>query len=261
MQDDWGASYPYEGNAMDSLRVGGPKAPSGYGSSRVRRRVRMLILTCFILPKVGSFEPALATDAAEIASSGNGAGAPACSACHGQSGEGRPDAGYPRLAGLNADYLLQQLNDFASGARASDIMHPVAKALSEDERKAMAAFYASAAAKKAPAGQKPDQKLRTAGAALAERGLWAKGIPACGQCHGPDGQGVGNTFPRLAGQSSAYIIAQLTSWKDGKRTNDPLHLMTGIASKLDDQQIAAVADYYAALEPQEPTAETKGAKP
>nr|HEV8008892.1 hypothetical protein [Bradyrhizobium sp.] len=35
--------------------------------------------------------------------------------------------------------------------------------------------------------------------------------------------------------------SQLKGWKDGKRTNDPLHLMTGIASKLNDDQVAAVA--------------------
>lgn len=218
-------------------------------------------LTCIVLLTVASLEPVFAADANTIAASGNGAGAPACSACHGQSGEGRPDAGFPRIAGLSAGYLLHQLNDFASGARASDIMQPVAKALSEDERQAMAAFYASASASKAPGEEKPDQKAQAAGAALAERGLWTKGLPACAQCHGPNGQGVGDTFPRLAGQSSAYIVAQLTAWKNGQRNNDPLHLMTGIASKLDDKQIAAVAAYYAALDPRTPTAETKGSTP
>ncbi len=84
-------------------------------------------------------------------------------------------------------------------------------------------------------------------------GLWpiaATGRRHCrvvAQCHGAAGQGVGKTFPRLAGQSAEYIMGQLKAWKDGKRTDDPLHLMTGIASKLDDDQVVAVAAYYASL--------------
>lgn len=223
-----------------------------------RRGLLAVALACIALLTAASPGAVIAADANTIATSGNDAGAPACSACHGQSGEGRPDAGYPRLAGLSAGYLLHQLNDFASGARASDIMHPVAKALTEDERKAMATFYASATTNKAPGDKTTDQKVEAAGAALAERGLWGKSLPACAQCHGPKGQGVGDAFPRLAGQSSAYIVGQLTAWKTGRRNNDPLHLMTGIASKLDDMQIAAVAAYYAALDPSPATAEPKG---
>ena len=66
------------------------------------------------------------------------------------------------------------------------------------------------------------------------------------QCHGAAGQGVGETFPKLAGQSAEYIANQLKAWKDGKRSNDPLHLMTGISSKLNDFQAGcSVAAYYA----------------
>ena len=72
---------------------------------------------------------------------------------------------------------------------------------------------------------------------------------------------MGGTFPRLAGQSASYIEAQLKAWKSGKRTNDPLHLMTGIASKLDDKQIAAVAAHYAGLELRPTAAEARGSTP
>lgn len=209
-------------------------------------------LGCFVAGVLMASPPlastAFAADAQTIAASGNGAGAPACSACHGQAGEGRPDAGYPRLAGLDARYLLHQLNDLADGNRASDTMHPIAKALRPDERAAMASYYASLSAPKADGEKKADGKVLAAGAALAQRGDWAKGRPACRQCHGPSGQGVGASFPKLAGQSARYIAAQLNAWKAGRRGNDPLHLMTGIASKLDDRQITAVAAYFASLD-------------
>ena len=42
---------------------------------------------------------------------------------------GRPDAAYPRLAGLDSEYLVRQLNAFAEGGRDSETMHPIAKAL------------------------------------------------------------------------------------------------------------------------------------
>ena len=200
---------------------------------------------------------AYAADGGQIAANGNGRGAPACSACHGAQGEGQPDVANPRLAGLDSEYLIAQLNAFAEGSRDSEAMSPIAKALTPDERQAVAKFYAGSVPPKIEESHKADDKTIASGAALANRGDWSKGLPGCGQCHGPAGQGVGKTFPALAGQSAEYIMRQLKAWKDGKRTNDPLHLMTGISSKLSDDQIAAVAAYYASL----PLAVRAAAKP
>jgi cytochrome c553 len=188
-----------------------------------------------------------AADGQQIAAGGDGRNAPACSACHGAQGEGQPDAAYPRLAGLDSEYLIAQLNAFAEGSRDNEAMSPIAKALTPDERQTIAKFYAGSVPPKIEESHKADDKTIASGAALANRGDWSKGLPGCGQCHGPAGQGVGKTFPQLAGQSAGYIINQLKAWKDGKRTNDPLHLMTGIARKLNDDQVAAVAAYYASL--------------
>jgi cytochrome c553 len=188
-----------------------------------------------------------AADGRQIAANGNGREAPACSACHGAQGEGQPDVANPRLAGLDSEYLFAQLNAFAQGSRDSEAMFPIAKALTPDERQAVAKFYAGLVTPKIEQSRQADDKAIAAGDALAGRGDWSKGLPGCGQCHGAAGQGVGKTFPALAGQSAEYIMRQLKAWKDGKRTNDPLHLMTGISSKLSDDQIATVAAYYASL--------------
>ncbi|MCS3730920.1 MULTISPECIES: c-type cytochrome [Bradyrhizobium] len=204
--------------------------------------------------------PARAFDGKNIAANGNGRDAPACSACHGEQGEGRPDAAYPRLAGLDSQYLVQQLNAFAEGKRDNETMHPIAKALTPDERQAVANFYAGLTTAVVAEPKKADDKAIAIGAALASRGDWSKGLPGCGQCHGAMGQGVGKTFPKLAGQSSEYITSQLKAWKDGTRTSDPLHLMTGIASKLDDKQVAAVAAYYATLPAAKPSTTPQGSK-
>ena len=45
------------------------------------------------------------------------------------------------------------------------------------------------------------QKTVAIGRSLADRGDWSQALPGCGACHGAAGQGVGKTFPKLAGQS------------------------------------------------------------
>ena len=204
---------------------------------------------------------AQAVDAGQIAANGNGRDAPACSACHGAQGEGQPDVAHPRLAGLDSEYLIAQLNAFAQGSRDNETMSPIAKALSPDERQAVANFYAGSVTPKIEESRKADDKTIAAGAGLAGRGDWSKGLPGCGQCHGASGQGVGKSFPALAGQSGEYIMRQLKAWKVGKRSNDPLHLMTGISSKLNDDQIAAVAAYYASLPVAAAVAKPRGSTP
>lgn len=184
-------------------------------------------------------------DGAVIAAQGNGAGAAACATCHGAHGEGN-SAGFPRLAGLPATYLEQQLEAFASGKRNNPVMMPMAKALTPEQRKAVARYYSGLPAPKTPISTaKPDP----AGEALAKRGDWARNVPGCERCHGPGGVGVGAAFPPLAGQPSAYIATQLHAWQQDQRPSGPLGLMPAIAKRLSDKEIQAVSDYFATLPP------------
>jgi len=191
--------------------------------------------------------------------------APACSACHGAKGEGQAAAAIPRLAGLDAGYIFRQLTSFADGTRKNDTMRPVASALSDVERKAVAVYYASQKPAVAPAPAASADTAIAAGAALAQSGDWSRGIPGCSQCHGPDGSGVGALVPRLAGQSAQYIEAQLKAWRAGTREDDPMGLMASVAKKLDDTEIGSVAAYFAAAPsiPSTPTGkpETKANEP
>ena len=66
---------------------------------------------------------------------------PACQACHGDHAQGI-DA-FPRLAGQHRDYLAEQLNNFASNARANEIMHQNSKNLTPEEIRQVAAYLAS----------------------------------------------------------------------------------------------------------------------
>lgn len=190
---------------------------------------------------------AAAPDAAHIAAAGNGRGAPACSTCHGAAGYGQAALGYPRLAGLDAAYLLHQLDSFADGSRSNAIMDPTARALDEAERKALADYYAALPPPAAPLA--PGKPVDPLGEQLATRGLWAKEVPACAQCHGPGGVGVGPHFPPLAGQSATYLANQLHAWQQGKRKNDPLGLMQHVAAALSEADIQAVSAWFAAQPP------------
>lgn len=64
-------------------------------------------------------------------------GIPACSGCHSPTGKGNYLAGFPLLAGQNADYLAKQLRDLREGVRANDgegkIMRSIAEKMSNKE--------------------------------------------------------------------------------------------------------------------------------
>lgn len=192
---------------------------------------------------IGGVAAAATPDAARIARQGNGQGAAPCASCHGSDGGGQAAAGFPRLAGLNADYLLRQLDDFANGSRANAVMAPMATALSEEEREALAAYYGRLPIPTVAPSSSTGDAL---GQQLATRGRWSQQVPACVACHGPHGVGVGANFPPLAGQSAAYIASQLRAWQRGSRHNDPLELMQHVAAALDDKDIEAVSQWFAA---------------
>lgn len=196
-------------------------------------------LAIMLLPSA----PALAVDPATIANAGTGT-VVACASCHGKDGGGM--ASFPRLAGMDAAYLRKQLQDFASGSRGNAVMKPIATALSLADRNAMANYYAALPIPAALVGAAvPTASDTSRGALLATRGKWSKGVPACVQCHGPGGVGVGASFPAIAGQPSGYLASQLQAWQKGTRKNDPLELMQHLSRSLTDAEIKAVSDWFA----------------
>ena len=197
---------------------------------------------------MGGTLPAMAQDAATIAAQGNGKGAAPCQTCHAPDGSGQAAGGFPRLAGQNAAYLQSQLDAFAAGTRENAVMQPQSAALTEAERQALARYFSAMPAVATPdaAGAAPFADPDHLGQTLATRGRWSRQVPACEQCHGPGGVGVGAGFPPLAGQSANYLAAQLKAFRSGTRHNDPMGLMRHIAQALDDRDIDAVAHWFAA---------------
>ena len=64
-----------------------------------------------------------------------------CLGCHGPSAEGNGQ--FPRLAGQHPDYLVKQLSNFKEGVRKSGHMQAIASTLSEEDMKALAAYFGS----------------------------------------------------------------------------------------------------------------------
>jgi cytochrome c553 len=64
-----------------------------------------------------------------------------CLGCHGASAEGNGQ--FPRLAGQHPDYLVKQLSSFKEGVRKSGHMQAIAGTLSEEDMKALAAYFGS----------------------------------------------------------------------------------------------------------------------
>ena len=78
-------------------------------------------------------------------------------------------------------------------------------------------------------------------------GIAASNVPACAGCHGPAGAGIPAQYPRLSGQFAEYVAAQLKGFREGARANDPNGVMRGVAARMTEREIRAVAEYAAGL--------------
>ena len=74
---------------------------------------------------------------------GDSKGVPACLACHGPAGLGNPPAGFPRLSGQHARYIVTQLKAFRDGKRNNDkyqMMSIISKKMNDTEIIAVANY-------------------------------------------------------------------------------------------------------------------------
>jgi len=79
---------------------------------------------------------------------------------------------------------------------------------------------------------------------------WAS---ACFACHGTDGYSEGG-MASLAGQKKADLIEKMKDYQSGKRVASIMHQLSKGYS---DEQIVAIAGYFAALPHENPVAKTK----
>jgi len=171
-----------------------------------------------------------------------------CVACHAADGNSVAPAN-PKLAAQHANYLYKQLTNFKAqggkkAARENALMAGMVANLSDPDMRALAAYYAAHKLKPAAAG---DKDLAALGQKIWRGGIADKNVAACAGCHGPDGAGIPGQYPRLAGQFAEYVDAQLKLFRAGGRANDPNGMMRGVAARMSDEEIKAVAEYAAGL--------------
>jgi cytochrome c553 len=172
----------------------------------------------------------------------------ACGACHGQDGATPIDPTYPVLAGQNEKYLFNQLKMIQSNERQILLMTGQLNGRSEQDLANMAAYYASLPGKGRQSELTDDEVARAAN--IYRGGLAAKGVAACSACHAPNGKGNAFAgFPAISGQTPAYIVKQLTEYREGIRQTDEGfgQMMRGVAEGLTDGEIRILAGYLEGL--------------
>ncbi|MGY6588361.1 MAG: c-type cytochrome [Wenzhouxiangella sp.] len=153
-----------------------------------------------------------------------------CNTCHGRDGNATR-AGYPSLAGQSAVYLLDQIEQFATGDREKLVMNVLAETFSIDEKITLALYYANVEL----ADTDYDLDLALAGAPVYQL--------RCAACHGADGRGT-EGYARIAGQQASYVAKVLREYRGGNSPRRP-SVMYGIANALSDQDIETVSHYVA----------------
>ena len=184
--------------------------------------------------------------------------ATACGGCHGEKALGMDAMGAPRMANIGQIYVIKQLDDYAADKRISPgggaAMNDLAKALSEQDRRDVAAYLDSVDYETEPSDLKA---LAADGVKVGDpkkgKIIMAKGIkplvPACQDCHGFSGRAP--NIPAIHQQKYVYLVNQLNTFRDGSRANDQavykVGIMRGIAKKLTDQNIADIAAYLSTV--------------
>lgn len=168
-----------------------------------------------------------------------------CNGCHEPD---RLDAQslIPQLAGQSATYLEQALTAYTDGARPSGIMVVAMEKLDDEDRRTLVRYFSA----------KPARLLRSAsdnatlGETLAVKGDPVRRVPSCLSCH--DKSDSNPAFPRLSGQSAAYLENQLRLFVRKSRGGGPYrHVMEKAAANLTEKDMTALAAYFSERKPVE----------
>ncbi len=176
----------------------------------------------------------------------------ACSACHGDHGQGNPSIQAPAIAGLPDWYVEAQLSKFRTGIRGAHPddyeglrMRPMSRQMMNlEEVNAVTRYVSSLPVQKG-------EHLIKDGDPKAGQASYA----TCIACHGVKGEGNAATKgPPLAQMNDWYMLAQLKKFKHGIRGANPndttgatMRAMSAIL--VDEQMMKNVIAYIGTLNP------------
>ena len=152
-----------------------------------------------------------------------------CLGCHGIADyrNAYPNYHVPKLGGQHYPYLVAALGEYRAGARPHPTMRGQAASVSEQDARDVAAYFST------------PTPVASTGKAV---GTAPAAAQTCVACHGPDGVGILPDYPTLAGQHADYIEQALKAYRKGARQNA---VMNGMAAALKDEDIHALAEYFA----------------
>jgi cytochrome c553 len=206
-----------------------PEAPAWtrrFGSDMTHSRTLFFALGALLVS--AACPPASAADIAAGKALAEG-----CAACHGADGVSQMPL-TPSLAGQPDEYVQWQLVYFRSGARKSEVMGPIAEALSNQDIRNLGAYYASLPPPQPSAV--PDAVAATGEKLAVQR--------RCKSCHADDYNGFRGAA-RLSGQREDVLVQALHEFQSGKRVGSGVASMTEVAYGLTDADIVALSHYMA----------------
>ena len=161
--------------------------------------------------------------------------AEACAGCHGADGVSQIEL-TPSLAGQPDEFVQWQLVYFRSGARKSEVMGPIAQALSNEDIRNLGAYYASLPPPRPQETSAPD--------ALMQNGEKVALQHRCRSCHADDYNGF-RAAARLSGQRGDVLVKALHDFKSGKRVGSGVASMADVTYELSDADMEALSHYMA----------------
>ncbi len=166
-----------------------------------------------------------------------------CQKCHGMDGLSE-DTDDPNITGMSATYIFKQLKDYQNKSRDERGMYRAVRKLSDQDLADLSAYYATMPMPpKANPGAEPP--------VLVHKGDPSRMLRSCNSCHGQKGEGGMYDMPPLTGQRKGYFITAMEEFAEEDRANDIYWRMRDIAKLLTEEEIEALAAYYASADPVE----------
>ena len=159
------------------------------------------------------------------------AAAAACAGCHGADGNSAM-AGTPHLAGQDAPYFAAAMRAYKDGSRRHAVMQGGGGGAQRHGYHEPGRLLCGA---NTPPAQGPD---------TASPEEWAE---KCDRCHEPAIENPVIAFPKIRGQPASYIAKALKTYQEeSSRASSIMHAM---AAPLTEEEISAIAEYYARQPP------------
>jgi len=103
---------------------------------------------------------------------------------------------------------------------------------------------APAAAPAVPAAESAPAPAAAPAASSSDPGAALYVAKGCMACHGADGKTtIMDTYPKIAGQSAEYALAQMKDIKAGTRSNGQSMVMKGIVAGVSDEDLKTIAEW------------------